>query len=69
MPLDISSNSAEILMTAIYATTATVIGVVGIYQGRRAWVTWYEHHHGQESHTAGEQPRRLLTLQSYADPE
>ena len=53
MPLDISSNSAETLMTAIYGTAATVTGVVGIYQGRRAWLTWYAHHHGQESHTAG----------------
>ena len=53
MPLDHSSNTAEILMTAIYGTAATVIGVVGIYQGRRAWMTWYVHHHGQESHSAG----------------
>ena len=53
MPLNISSNSAEILMTAIYGTAATIIGVVGIYQGRRAWMTWYAHHHGQESNAAG----------------
>lgn len=33
-------------MTAIYGTAATGIGVVGIYQGRRAWVTRYAHHAG-----------------------
>ena len=69
MPLDVSSNSAQILMTAIYGIASTIIGVVGIYQGRRVWKTWYEHHHGQESHAAGKQPSRLLTLQLYADPE
>ena len=59
-------------MTAIYGIASTIIGVVGvvgIYQGRRVWKTWYEHHHGQESHAAGKLPISLLNLQLYADPE
>ena len=56
MPLDISSNTAESLMTAIYGSAATFIGVITVYQGRRAWLIWYNFHHTGADHAVGAFP-------------
>lgn len=44
-----SSNSHENFITGIYGTIATIIGVVTIHQGRKAWKTWFEYRHNQQS--------------------
>ena len=56
MPLDISSNAAESLITAIYGSAATIIGVITVYQGRRAWLIWYNSHHTGADHAVGAFP-------------
>ena len=59
MPLDISSNMAQSLMTAIYGSAATIIGVITVYQGRKAWLMWYNSHHTGADHAVGAFPRVL----------
>ncbi len=69
MPLDISSNTAESLMTAIYGSAATIIGVITVYQGRRAWLIWYNSHHTGADHAVGAFPStfRIPSLATITD--
>ena len=39
------SISVDLVTTVVYGTTATIIGVVTIYQSYTAWRLWREHHH------------------------
>ena len=43
-------------MTAIYGSATTVIGVITVYQGRRAWLIWYNSHHTGADHAVGAFP-------------
>ena len=53
MPFTTSPTTVEILMTAVYGTTATIIGIVTVHQGRRAWMIWHAYHRRQEGEAAG----------------
>ena len=39
------SISIDVVTTVVYGTTATIIGLVTIYQAYIAWRLWLEHHH------------------------
>ena len=43
-------------MTAIYGSAATIIGVITVYQGRRAWLMWYNSRHTGADHAVGAFP-------------
>ena len=55
------SISVDVITTVVYGTTATIIGVVTIYQSYTAWRLWREHHHhpGQSSQGRPEIPSPL----------
>ena len=72
------SISVDLVTTVVYGTTATIIGVVTIYQSYTAWRLWREHHHhhhpGQSSQGMPEissplAPKDELCLLLYIDVE
>ncbi|KAK3171770.1 hypothetical protein OEA41_003854 [Lepraria neglecta] len=70
MPFTTSPTTVEILMTAVYGTTATIIGIVTVHQGRRAWMIWHAYHHRQEGEAADLELGHPISLPaSIEDPE
>ena len=60
------STSADVVTTVVYGTTATIIGVVTIYQSYLAWRLWREHHH---HHHPGQSSQGLSEMSSQLTPK
>ena len=60
-----SSISADVVTTVVYGTTATIIGVVTIYQSYTAWRLWREHHH----HHSGQSSQGMPEMSSQLAPK